>query len=121
MRPDPGGSSGPPYPDPVQFDAAAAEAVLTSLKSAIATLRTKTEVDLKNAARAHDGWKGAWADQFATQEVPWISGEARRLLAAMAALQSQIGHAIETAQHLQAQHNLANQRWAKSQPHPPLR
>lgn len=121
MRPDAGGSSGPPYPDPVQFDAAAAEAVLTSLKSAIATLRTKTEIDLKNAAKARDGWKGAWADQFATEELPWIGGEATRLLSGMLLLQSQIGHAIEAARQLQTQHDLANQRWEKSQRPQPVR
>ncbi|MBO0744494.1 MAG: hypothetical protein J2P43_05710 [Candidatus Dormibacteraeota bacterium] len=105
----------------MQFDAAAAEAVLTSLKSAIATLRTKTEIDLKNAAKARDGWKGAWADQFATEELPWIGGEATRLLSGMLLLQSQIGHAIEAARQLQTQHDLANQRWERSQRPQPVR
>lgn len=117
MRVDPGGASGPPYPVPVQFDAAAAEAVLASLRSAIATLRTRTEVDQKNAVRAEDGWKGAWADQFATEELPWMGREASRLLAGMLALQAQISHGIEAAQQLQAQHDLANRRWAEAQHH----
>ena len=117
MRVDPGGSGGPPFPNPVQFDAAAAEAVLRSLKSAIATLRAKTDADLKHAATARDGWKGAWADQFATEELPWLGREATRLVVGMLGLEGQIEHAIEAARQLQAQHNLANQRWEKSQQH----
>lgn len=98
----------------MQFDHVAAEAVLTSLKSAIATLRTKTEVDSTHAATAQDGWKGPWADRFATEELPWMRQESHRLLAGMLSLQSQITGAMEAATKLQAQHELANQRWAQA-------
>ena len=120
MRVDPGGSGGPPFPTPVQFDTAAAEAVLTSLKSAIANLRTRTASDQRNAATAEDGWKGMWADQFATEELPWMEREAGRVLAGMLALQSQISNAIDAAHKLQAQQNSANQRWAEAQRHGPV-
>lgn len=119
MRVDPGGNGGPPFPTPVQFDAAAAEAVLTSLKSAIATVRTRTASDQRNAAKAEDGWNGMCADQFATEELPWMGREAGRLVAGMLGLQSQISHAIEAAHNLQAQQDRANQRWSEAQRHGP--
>ena len=112
-----GGSAGPPYPTPVQFDYAAAEGVLTALTSAIATLKARTASGFKNAARAQEGWKGAAADQFAAGSLPWMAGETERILYGMLELQQQMHHAIEAAKRLQHQHNLANQRWAEAQHH----
>lgn len=112
-----GGSGGPPYPTPVQFDVAAAEAVLTAVKSALATLKNVSNADQNNATRALDGWQGAWAEQFAMGSLPWMAGESGRILTGLQTLQTQITTAIGTAKTLQAQHNLANQRWAEAQHH----
>jgi hypothetical protein len=103
----------------VQFDAAAAEAVLTALKSAIATLGTSGNADLGKANKALEGWKGVWADQFAGGSLIWMASESGRILNGMLELQSQISGAIGAARRLQAQHNLANQRWA-AQHHQPV-
>lgn len=113
MRADGGGgpAAGPPFPTPVQFDHAAAEALLTDLKRAMHIVKTRTSSGLKSAARGQDGWTGVAADQFSNLSLPWMIGESARVLLGMEALQRQISQAIHDARALQGRHDAANRHW----------
>lgn len=102
---------GPPYPEPVRFDAQLATDALNALNSAIAQLSAHTSTDLHNASLALDGWTGHHADSFSNVDLPWIRREASRILDGMMVLASRLGAAGPAAQGLQHQHDLANQRW----------
>lgn len=109
------GSSGPPFPTPVEFPFEAAEDVLTALQQAMHTLKVRSASGSRSAARAQKGWQGAAADQFAIGSLPWMAGETSRLLEGMLHEHRQVSNAIETARKLQHQHDLANKHWAQAQ------
>lgn len=107
-------SGGPPYPNPVDFDHAAAQAVLDALDSSIAVLKHRTAGDLKRAATAQKGWSGTYADQFSGQHLPWVKNESGRVLQGMLRLRASISRAMQDAVTLQGKQDQANRVWART-------
>lgn len=96
----------PPPPDPIptiHFDHQRAQDAIDALLAAAKLLQQHTTTDLANARHATEGWDGHHADTFEMGDLPWITGEASRIVDGMLKLAGTIGSASACATTLQRQ------------------
>lgn len=108
-----------PYPDPVSFDHAAAQAALTELDTVIKQLTTYLGNDKTLRDKARDGWTGPHADLFNTSKTEgwqYIELGGGNLKSALQKLYKQIQQADSDATQIQKQHDAANAAWHKDHP-----
>jgi hypothetical protein len=92
--------------DRVNFDHAAAKAVVAAMRDAVTKMQGYKRVEDPLRADALKGWKGTYGDRFrsdAGRGEPWITGEHLRLVGALNSTANAIEEAGEDADKLNAQ------------------
>ena len=108
---------GPPFPDPVKFDHARADTVITEANSLIGKLQGQTADRVSHAQMMRRNWKGPYALQFDI-EVDREQTEARRMIGDLQVLVRVVTNASASATTTQQQHDRATQDWSNQQPDP---
>jgi uncharacterized protein YukE len=106
---------GPPYPNPVAFNHAAADAAVAALQRAARQLQQVWPDVSKGAIQAQANWKGNYADRFRSQFKNWQSSTVPQLINQLLHWASVIAASGTAAADLQRQQDLANQAWAAEQ------
>ncbi len=107
---------GIPYPHPVQFDKGLAQAAITMLEDAVMNLDQFTQGDVAMAGVALQNWKGKYADDYSSHDLPWIKREAGNVKTEFQTWIRKIKQAIDDAARLQRVHDAANAQWRRDHP-----
>lgn len=105
------GEEGPPYPHPVQFDKALAAAAITVLQDTVINLDQFTQSDVALAEVALKNWKGRYADNYSSRDLPWIKKEAGNVKTELQTWIKKLQTATDDAARLQRVHDAANAQW----------
>jgi hypothetical protein len=105
-----------PYPNPVQFDKGLAAAAVSALQDAMMNLDSFTQSDVSLGEVALQNWKGRYADNYRSRDLPWIKKEAGNVKAELQRWISKIQQASDDATRLQRAHDAANAQWRQEHP-----